>query len=70
MAASLVAVAAVVGKANKGGGVHGVVMKKNSWSVFSILMFSREAVCLDGLFVPVVFQESGFYLNSLNYSYI
>ncbi len=30
-------------------------------------MFGREAVCLDGLFVPAVFQESGFYLISLKY---
>jgi hypothetical protein len=28
-------------------------------------MFGEEAVCPDGLFVPVIFQESDFYLNSL-----
>jgi hypothetical protein len=28
-------------------------------------MFGKEAVCPDGLFVPAVFQESDFYLNSL-----
>jgi hypothetical protein len=61
-----VVAAAAVGKDDKGGGGHGVVVKKNSWSVFSILMFSREAVCPDGLFVPAIFRESGFYLNSLN----
>ncbi len=31
-------------------------------------MFGKEAVCPDGLFVPAVFQESDFYLNSLKYS--
>jgi hypothetical protein len=28
-------------------------------------MFGKEAVCPDGLFVPAVFRESDFYLNSL-----
>ncbi len=28
-------------------------------------MFGEEAVCPDGLFVPAVFRESDFYLNSL-----
>jgi hypothetical protein len=32
-------------------------------------MFGEEAVCPDGLFVPAVFQESDFYLNSLTGSY-
>ncbi len=59
------AAAAAVGKDNKGCGDHGVVVKIYFLSVFSILMFGREAICLDGLFVPAVFQESGFYLNSL-----
>ncbi len=39
--------------------------KKKCLSIFSILMFGREAVCPDGLFVLAIFQESGFYLNSL-----
>ncbi len=30
-------------------------------------MFGKKAVCPDGLFVPAVFQESDFYLNSLTY---
>jgi hypothetical protein len=55
MVASSVVAAAVVGKDDKGSGGHGVVMKKNCWSVFSTLMFGREAVYLDGLFVPAVF---------------
>ncbi len=33
--------------------------------IFSISMFGKEAVCLDGHFVPAIFQELGFYLNSL-----
>jgi hypothetical protein len=41
-----------------------VVVKKNCFCVFSILMFGEEAVCPDGLFVPVVFREVRFYLNS------
>jgi hypothetical protein len=28
-------------------------------------MFGEEAVCPDGLFVPAVFRESNYYLNSL-----
>jgi hypothetical protein len=39
--------------------------EKNCFCVFSILMFGKKAVCPDGLFVPTVFQESDFYLNSL-----
>ena len=35
--------------------------------VFSISIVGEEAVCPDGLFVPPVFRESDFYLNSLNY---
>jgi hypothetical protein len=61
------AAAAAVGKDVKGSGnliLYGVVVKKISLCVFSILMFGEEAVCPDGLFVPAVFQESGFYLNS------
>jgi hypothetical protein len=40
--------------------------EKNCYYVFSILMFGEEAVCPDSLFVPAVFRESDFYLNSLN----
>ncbi len=39
--------------------------EKHCFCVFSILMFGKEAVCLDGLFVPAVFQEVHFYLISL-----
>ncbi len=39
--------------------------EKNCFCVFSILMFGKEAVCPDGLFVPAVFKEVHFYLNSL-----
>jgi hypothetical protein len=42
-----------------------VVVKKNCFCVFSILIVGKEAVCPDGLFVPAVFRESDFYLNSL-----
>ncbi len=42
-----------------------MVVKKNCYCVFSISMFGKEAVCLDSLFVPAIFQESDFYLNSL-----
>ncbi len=42
-----------------------VVVKKNCFRVFSILMFGEEAVCPDGFFVPAVFREVCFYLNSL-----
>ncbi len=56
---SAAAVAAVaVGKDDKGGDglfLYGVAVKKIGLWVFSILMFSKEAVCLDGLFVPAVF---------------
>jgi hypothetical protein len=31
-------------------------------------MFGKEAICPDGLFVPVVFQESDFYPKSLKYA--
>jgi hypothetical protein len=57
-----------VGKGDKGGGglfLNVVVVKKTSLCIFSILMFGKEAVCQDGLFVPAIFQESGFYLNSV-----
>jgi hypothetical protein len=39
--------------------------EKNCFCVFSILIVGKEAVCPDGLFVPAVFRESDFYLNSL-----
>ncbi len=42
-----------------------VVVKKKSFCVISILMFGEEAVCPDGLFVPAIFREVRFYLNSL-----
>jgi hypothetical protein len=29
--------------------------EKNCFCVFSILIFGKEAVCLDGIFVPAVF---------------
>jgi hypothetical protein len=64
--ASSVVAAAGVGEDAKGGGGHGVVVKKNCFCVFSILMFGEEAVCPDGLFVPAVFWEVCFYLNSLS----
>jgi hypothetical protein len=54
-----------VGKDDKGGGGYGVVGEKKILSIFSFLMFSREAICLDGLFIHTVFLESGFYFNSL-----
>jgi hypothetical protein len=57
-----------VGKDVRGGGdlfFYGVVVKKNCFCVFSILMLGKEAVCPDGLFVPAIFQESDFYFNSL-----
>ncbi len=62
------AVAAAVGKDDKGSGglfLYGVVVKKIGLCIFSILMFGKEAVCPDSLFVPAVFQELGFYFNSL-----
>ncbi len=67
---SAVAAAAAVGKDDKGSEglfLYGVVVKKNGLCVFSILMFGNEAICLEGLFIPAVFQESGFYFNSLKY---
>jgi hypothetical protein len=68
---SSAAAAVAVGKNNKGGGglfLYGVVVKKIGLCIFSILMFGKEAVCPDGHFVPAVFQESGFYCNSLIFS--
>jgi hypothetical protein len=62
------AAAVAVGKDVRGGGdlfLYGVVVNKTSLCIFSILMSGKEAVCLDGLFVTAIFQESGFYLNSL-----
>ncbi len=41
-----------------------MVVKKNCFCVFSFLIVGKEAVCLDGLFIPAVFRESDFYLNS------
>ena len=34
-------------------------------SVYKILIFGKEAICPDGLFVPAIFRESDFYCNSL-----
>ncbi len=60
------AAAAAVGEDDKGGGGHGVWwQKKIVFCVFSILIVGKEAVCPDGLFVPAVFREVYFYLNSL-----
>jgi hypothetical protein len=45
--------AAAVGKDDKGSVgqfLHGVLAKKNCLCIFSILMFGKEAVCLDSLF--------------------
>ncbi len=42
--------------------------EKNVFCIFSILMFGKEVVCLDCLFVPTIFQELGFYLNSVKYA--
>jgi hypothetical protein len=55
---SSAAVAAVVGKDDKGSGglfLYGVVVKKIGLCIFSIMMFGKEAVCLDCLFLPAVF---------------
>ncbi len=55
---SSAAVAVAVGKNYKGGSglfLYGVVVKKIGFCFFSILMFSKEAICPDGLFVPAVF---------------
>jgi hypothetical protein len=55
---SSAAVAVAVGKDDKGGSnlfLYGVVVKKIGFCFFSILMFSKEAVCPDGLFVTAVF---------------
>jgi hypothetical protein len=41
------------------------MVKKKCICVFSILMFGEKVVCPDGHFVPAVFRESDFYLNSL-----
>ncbi len=65
VSSAAVKVGAAVGNDDKGGGGNGVVVKKNSLSIFSCLMFGREAICPDGLFVSALFQESDFYLNSL-----
>ncbi len=61
------AAAAAVGEDDKVGGGQCVVVKKNCFCVFSILIVGEEAVCPDGLFVPAVFRESDFYLNSLKF---
>jgi hypothetical protein len=56
--AAVAAAAAAVGKDDKGGGslfLYGVVVKKVGLCISPILMFSKEAVCPDGLFVPAVF---------------
>ncbi len=39
--------------------------EKKCFCIFSILMFGEKAVCPDGFFVPAVFRESDFHLNSL-----
>jgi hypothetical protein len=65
-AASSVVGAAVVGVDDKGGGSHGVWWWIFFFCVFSILIVGEEAVCPDDLFVPAVFRELDFYLNSLN----
>jgi hypothetical protein len=39
------------------------VVVKFHFCIFSILMLGKEAVCLDGLFVPAVFREVHFYLK-------
>jgi hypothetical protein len=62
-------VVVVAGKDDKGGGglfvLYGVVAKKIGLCVFSILIFGKETVCPDSLFLPAKFLESGFYFNSL-----
>jgi hypothetical protein len=57
---SSAAAAAAVGKDDKsGGGLFFMVWWRKKWFVrFLNLMFGKEAVCPDGLFVPAVFQES------------
>ncbi len=67
--ASSVAAAAAVGEDDKGGGGHGVVVKKNCFCIFSILIVGKDAVCPGGLFVPAIFRESDFYLNSLIFGF-
>jgi hypothetical protein len=62
------AAAAAVGKDVRGSGdlfLYGVVVKKISLCVFSILMLCKKAICPNGLFVPTIFQGLGFYLISL-----
>jgi hypothetical protein len=39
--------------------------EKKMFLRFLNLMFGEKALCPDGLFVPAVFRESDFYLNSL-----
>ncbi len=39
--------------------------EKKCFCIFSTLIIGKEVVCPDGLFVPAVFRESDFYLNSL-----
>ncbi len=41
--------------------------KKLFLRFLKILIFGEEAICPDGLFVPAVFRESNFNLNSLIY---
>jgi hypothetical protein len=53
------------GRMTKAAGIMVCGGEKNCFCVFSILMFGEEAVCPDGLFVPTVFREVHFYLNSL-----
>ena len=42
--------------------------KKLFLRFLKILIFGEEAICPDGLFVPAVFREVRFYLNSLRYT--
>jgi hypothetical protein len=59
---SSVVVAVAMGKDDKGSGglfLYGVVVKRNGLCIFSIMMFGKKAICLDGLFFPAVFQELG-----------
>jgi hypothetical protein len=60
---SSAAAAAAVGKDDKGGGglfLYGVVVKKIGLCVFSILMFGKEAVCPDCLFVTAIYTRVQF----------
>jgi hypothetical protein len=48
-------VGVAVGKDDKGSGglfLYGVVVKRNGLCIFSIMIFGKKAICLDGLFFP------------------